>query len=835
MATLNPYTARNFYKMQTAVKVEAPFLAVLADLSAIFISLGIVGFVYGRITQNPMLAKFSPFIAGLFLIYLFFYCFAKSYYVPKTYLESDNLAESLGEPTAKTVLKSIELAKQNQFGQVEPIILLAALEENPDGKYLLLRCGFGLEKDLSQVISQALAQIPKGNSAEVAFSPEIIEVMQAAKDNMVKNQRLEISSGDILLGLIQKSDIFKRLMFDIKIEEADVAQVAEWYENMKEYQDRFKKPLWEKEGIIGGIGRDWSFGYTQTLNQFAKNLNTEVEYSGEVRVYGRNSEIEEIERVLSKTGKNNVLLVGEPGIGKKTIVKAFVSKIIKGQVLPALRYNQVFLVDTGALLSGSGQDGDIALRVKKIFNEAARAGNIILFFDNFHALVSRDEGVGQVNTSEIILPYLDGVVNVIGATTLKDYHKSIEANPGVAAAFEKVDVKEPGTQETTQILQEMIPYIEQRDGVFWPYQALKESIRVSDRYIHDKPFPEKAIGIIDDVSVAVAKSGQKIVFTKAIDDLVSRQLEVPVTQAEGEEAKKLLNLEAFLHQKVIGQEEAISAVANAMRRARSGIQSKQRPIGSFLFLGPTGVGKTETSKALAQAYFGSDKSMIRIDMSEFQEQSSIYRLIGSPPAAGAEGEKGQLTTAVGDNPFSLVLLDEIEKAHKDILTLFLQVFDDGRLTDGTGKVIDFTNTIIISTSNAGSELIRQNVIKGIGGEQMKKDLLDFLQKQGTFRPEFLNRFDAVVAFHPLTQNQIAQVATMMLKTLSQTMAEKEITLNFTPAAVQKLAKIGFDPVYGARPMRRAIQDKVENVIATSLLQNKIPRGSTVTIDEKDIN
>jgi len=271
-----------------------------------------------------------------------------------------------------------------------------------------------------------------------------------------------------------------------------------------------------------------------------------------------------------------------------------------------------------------------------------------------------------------------------------------------------------------------------------------------------------------------------------------------------------------------------------MRRARSGIQSKQRPIGNFLFLGPTGVGKTETSKALAEAYFGDEKNMIRIDMSEFQEQSSVYRLIGSPPAAGAEGEKGQLTTAVSDNPFSLILLDEIEKAHRDISNLFLQVFDDGRLTDGTGRTIDFTNTIIIATSNAGSELIRQNLLRGIRGDPMKKSLLEFLQRQGIFRPEFLNRFDAVVAFHPLTREQIKQVAALMLKSLAERMAEKEITVEFTPAAVEKLAEVGFDPVYGARPMRRAIQDKVENVLANNILSGKISRGSKVVLDEKDI-
>jgi ATP-dependent Clp protease ATP-binding subunit ClpC len=834
MATFDIAQARNFRKTIAGKKVESPFMNIVAKTAFVLCFTLIIAYYYGYSQGISAFEKFPAFLLGLLLAYLFLFYFLKGFYQTKVYLESDNLAEGLSVEMASVVLSAVEIARESKFNALEPVILLAAFEKNEDGKYLLLRCGFGLEKDLSTIISETLAKIPRGQGGELQFPADFIAVIEAARLSAQKSARSEIVSGDILVGLIEKSDVFQKLMFEIKIEQVDISRVVEWHELLKSYGDRQKVPFWEKLSG-GGIGRDWSFGYTPMLSQFARNINTEVEFSGETHVYGRSNEIEEIERILAKSGKNNVLMVGEHGIGKKTIVKGFVSKIVRGDVLPSLKYSQVFQVDTGAVLSGSGDSGEIAMRVKKIFNEAARAGNIILFFDNFHALVSRDQGVGQVNTSEIILPYLEGAVNVIGATTLKEYHKNVEANPGVAADFTNITVKEPTKDETVQVLEEMIPYIEHRDGVFWPYQAVREAVRVSDRYIHNKPFPEKAIGIVDEVSVQVARSGQKVVFSAAIDDMVSKELEVPVAQAEGEEAAKLLNLENFLHQRVIGQEEAISAVANAMRRARSGIQSRQRPIGTFLFLGPTGVGKTETSKALAAAYFGSDKNMIRIDMSEFQEQSSIYRLIGSPPAAGAEGEKGQLTTAVSDNPFALVLLDELEKAHKDILTLFLQVFDDGRLTDGTGQVVDFTNTIIIATSNAGSELIRESIQKGVHGEDLKKGLLDFLQKQGIFRPEFLNRFDAVVAFHPLTQPQILQVAQLMLASLNKTMAEKEITLNFTPAAVQKLAQVGFDPVYGARPMRRAIQDKVENVLATSILEGKIPRGSSVTIDEKDIN
>jgi len=834
MTTFDISKSRNFYKARVGKKFKGGFLSFFTSLAWTLFTISIAAYFYSISKEIAGLPNLSFLVCGFSILYLLFFYFERSYYVPKPELNSENIADSLGAEMIDVVLGSLTISIQNHFTSVEPIILLAALENNDDGKYMLLRAGFGLEKDISSQVAQAVAKIPKQEAQEAKFSQSYIDVIIAARENTLSNQRTEISSGDMLFGLIHRSDVFKNIMFDIKIDENDIRHVVEWHELLKEYSKRFSLPYWDKPVTSGGIGADWSFGYTPMLSQFAKNLNTEVEFLGDIHVYGRHEEINEIERILSKSERNNSLLIGEHGIGKKTIVKGFVARIIKDQILPSLKYAQVFQVDTGALLSG-GDTNEIGTRVKKIFNEAVRAGNIILFFDNFHALVSVERGVGQVNTSEIILPYLEGAVRVIGATTLKEFHKNIESSPGVAAAFNRIDVKEPNLEETIDVLEEMIPFVESRDGVFWPYQAVKEVVRVADRFIHNKPNPEKTIELVDEASVSTAKSGGKIVFTKQIDDLVSKKLEVPVAQAEGQEAQKLLNLESFLHKRVIGQDEAIAAVSNAMRRARSGIQNKNRPIGSFLFLGPTGVGKTETAKALAEAYFGSEKSMIRIDMSEFQEESSIYRLIGSPPAAGSEGEKGQLTTTVMDNPFSLVLLDELEKAHPQILTLFLQVFDDGRLTDGTGQTVDFTNTIIISTSNAGSELIRQNLLKNIRGEEMKKSLLDFLQSQGTFRPEFLNRFDAVVAFHPLTPDQIVQVATLMLQSLADQMATKEVTLKVTPAALRKLARAGFDPVYGARPMRRAIQDKVENALAQSLLEGKITRGQTVTIDEKDIN
>jgi len=832
----NSNTAINFKKYNALKNLMGFPHATIYILGFVLAIISPALILFGNYSQNNLITSLFTFVLAIALFFVFFYSFLRSYNRSINKIDSKNLAETLNEHSVEVIQKAEAIARENKFTKVSPIVLLAGLEQSERGKYMLLRAGFGIEKDLSGMISEAILEVAKADDQRTnpELDEESIAVIETGRENATRNKRDYVSVGDILIGLIRKSDIFKKMMFEIKVEEKDMLEIVEWYELLTSFRSRHEKPFWERD-LGGGIGRDWSFGYTPTLNQFARNINQEIEYSGEVHVYGRSREIDEIERILAKSSQSNVLLIGDHGIGKKTIVRGFVSRIVFGKVLPVLRYKQVFQVDTGALLSGSSNPGEITARVTKIFNEAVRAGNIILFFDNFHALLSSKEGVGQVNISEVIMPYLQGSINVIGTTTIKDYHKNIEASPGVASALNKINVSEPNFDETLQVLEEMVPVIEVRDGVFWPYQSLKEVVRIASRYIQNLPFPQKAIEIVDEISVEIAKAGKKVVLAKDIDELMGKKLEVPVAQAEGKEADKLLHLEEFLHLRVVGQNEAISAIADAMRRARSGIQNEKRPIGTFLFLGPTGVGKTETSKALAEAYFGSEKSMIRVDMSEYQEASSVYRLIGSPPAAGSEGEKGQLTTAVVDNPFSLVLLDEIEKAHPNILTLFLQVFDDGRLTESGGRTIDFTNTIIISTSNAGSELIRQNIKKGISGEQMKKTLLDFLQTKGIFRPEFLNRFDAVVAFHPLSQEQILQVANLMLDRLISRMAEKEITVEFTKGAVEKLALAGFDPVYGARPMRRVIQDKVENVLAQSMLAGKIPRGSKVTIDKGDIS
>lgn len=829
--TFDPKTSENFSKYFAHKRIAVGMAKYLLVVSYFVFTMGLFAYLFTRLSADATLVKVSYFLIGISSLYWFIYKFLDEFYKPVPFAGA-NRADQLSVEAIEIILEAMNIAKANKFAKIEPIFILAGIEKNTEGRYMLLRAGFGLSQDFSEIISGEIAKIPKIQIGEDSvFSESTIACIEEAFGLSSKYSRPSLTTGDLLVGL-SKSDFFQKVLFELKMDLGDLINVVNWYHLIKDKTTTVG--ALEKDSFGPGIGRDWSFGFTPTLNRFATNINDSVMFGHASTVYGREDEINTIENVLGKSGQSNVILIGQHGIGKKTIVSGFVQKIVNGKTIKSLSYMNVFKVDTGSLLSGVGAQGEIEARINKIFGEAARAGNIILFFEDFHALVSSTPSVGAVNASEMILPYLSGGVHVIATTEIEQYHKSIEANSGIAAAFEKIDVKEPNEEEVVEILEETVPYFESRDEVFWPYQAIKELIRVCARFVHNKPFPEKAIEIADEVSVNSAKQNAKIISTDLIDQLVSAKMEVPVQQAEGEEAKKLVNLEEFLHKRVIGQEEAISAVSSAMRRARTGVQDRNRPIGAFLFLGPTGVGKTETSKALAEAYFGSEKNMIRIDMSEFQEQSSIYRLIGSPPSAGSAGEKGQLTTAIADNPFALVLLDELEKAHKDILTLFLQVFDDGRLTDGTGKTIDFTNAIIIATSNAGSEMIRENIAKNITGDQMKKSLLEYLQKQAIFRPEFINRFDEVVAFHPLTQPQILQVAQLLLNSLAKRLLEKEITLEFTPKAVEKLALIGFDPQFGARPMRRAIQDKVENLIANNMLAGKIVRGQKVLIDETSI-
>ncbi len=458
--------------------------------------------------------------------------------------------------------------------------------------------------------------------------------------------------------------------------------------------------------------------------------------------------------------------------------------------------------------------------------DAVRAGNVILFIENIHTLFDSSQAAGVIDASEILLPFLMSAnVQVVGTTTPSDYHKTIANDSGLSQALEKISIEEPSKENVYKILRDIVPHIEAYNGVWVLFQAIRGVVELSDRYIKNVPFPEKAIDLLQESAVyTTAKRHSSVVEITDVEAVLESRTGVPVGVSTADERQKLLSLEEDLHKQVIGQDDAITAIANAMRRARSGISSDKKPIGGFLFIGPTGVGKTETAKALSEIYFGSEDKMIRFDMSEYQNESSINRLIGYGNVGGL------LTTQIIDNPFSLILLDEIEKAHPKILDLFLQVLDDGRLTDSTGKTADFTNSIIIATSNAGAEIIRESESKGQGVIE-KSLVLDNLQKRGIFRPEFLNRFDAIVMFKPITENQEKQIAMLMLEKLNKRLKEKGVSVTIEDQALQKILSMGFSSEYGARPLRRVLQDTVENIVSKKMLSGEIERGNTFVLTE----
>ncbi|OQA03168.1 MAG: ATP-dependent Clp protease ATP-binding subunit ClpC [bacterium ADurb.Bin400] len=505
-----------------------------------------------------------------------------------------------------------------------------------------------------------------------------------------------------------------------------------------------------------------------------------------------------------------------------------------GEIDEGLAFKHLIEVDINLLLSGYGGLGDAANRLTRLFNEALQAGNCILFIDNFESLLST-EGAGSINAIDVLLPFLESPgIHIIGTTDVASYNQFIRTNTALSERLTRVSVEEANTAETIRILEDTVPMIEHRTGSLISYEAIKETVKVANKYIMDVPNPEKSINVLDGATAhATSERGKTIVLPKDVLSYISIKHDIPATEVEDDEKQKLLHLEEEMHRNVVGQDEAIKAIAGALRRVRAGVTDSKKPIGSFLFLGPTGVGKTETAKSLARAYFGDADRMIRFDMSEYQNKEDIYRLIGSNVGQDVQG---LLATAVREKPFSLLLFDEIEKAHPDILDLFLQILDEGHMTDGMGRKVAFSHTIIIATSNAGANLIRESIQGGVEYNKTKLALLDYLQRENIYRPEFINRFTQVVAFAPLSLQEIAQVAALMLAKLQDTVyANRGIKVVVTTEAAAMLAQLGYDPQMGARPMARIIQEKVENFLATKILAGELNKGDSVTISPADLS
>jgi len=737
--------------------------------------------------------------------------------------EEYNLAEFLSYEVAKAVLKS----KNNST-----ILFYNLLLDNPELNFIFSRALLSLReiKEIletnfktqhSELRSPKVSKI-SGEQLSVDFQNTILESLKIAQ----KKNHLRVNVGDIITALAKYDPIFEKILNDTNLKAEDIENLTWWLESLEEKIEERKK-FWEWKNLIkkGTLAKEWAAGYTVTLDQYSIDLTELMKKTGFPEHIGHNAEISAIERILARTEINNCLLVGEPGIGKKAIVQGLAIKSVLGQSLPEVNYKRIVALDIPGLLAQSGQREKAEVILDRIFQEAISAGNVILTINDFHNFIGGIGRPGVIDISGILSSYLQlPQFQIVAITTYQGLHKYIEQKPEVLSLFEKVEVSEISQRETLMLLENLALRLEQKYKKFISYPVLKEIITLSTRYLPAIPFPKKAVDLLDEIMVEASSTKDKIVLSEQVAKIITEKTQIPVGEIEIREREILLNLEKLIHQRIINQEEAVKEVSSALRRARTEVTVRKGPMGCFLFLGPTGVGKTETSKALSEIYFGSEERMIRLDMSEFQDVKDIPRLIGFP------GEEGLLTTQVRESPFSSILLDEIEKAHPNILNLFLQVFDEGHLTDGLGRKVDFKNSIIIATSNAGYQIILKALKEKIEWSGVKGQLLDFLFAEGIFRPEFINRFDAVAVFRPLTKENLLDIAEILLQKLKKNLKEKGIEFIIAQGLKEKIIELGYDPTFGAREMRRVIQDKVENVLAQALLSGQLKRGDRVEID-----
>jgi len=800
----NPENAAPFQIAQFQILYDSWFARVIR--ATIFLAgAAYAGTAFGSLTDLTMVnVNLVTYLWGLLALWEGFYIFKiRSINVGDPVGATNNLADSFSTRAARLLLQSGPNLNQ---------LLLATLKTG-FGQFFLAKAGLS-EKDIRK------------DDGWGSFDDFIAKVKAVTT--------LEgwpyVTEHDLLSGLAYVPGPFKKSIFDHEITEDDLRNILFWAAQEENAVER-RYAFWREDSLVAtkGIAEDWAYGYTLSLDQYSRDITKELT-SGRIRAYlvGRDKELDETQKILSRSGTKNVLLLGEAGVGKTTVVQALALKSLDGLTLPPIRYKRFLQLDLTSLLSGA-EAGEVEARVKALLQDAERAGNVILVIPDVQYLAGAGEGVVQSDLTGLFQSALEGSrLQVIALTDHAGFKKFIEPHKSFLATFEVIEIPESTEEESIRVLEKVAPEIEVRQKVSLTYSGLKAAVQLAKRYLPDKELPGKAIDLLDEAAVEVAAAGKKELSAADIAAVVTRKTRIPVGKVTEPEKDKLLHLEEILHQRIVGQEEAISAVSNAIRRARAGLRDDKRPIGVYLFLGPTGVGKTETSKALAEAYYGDEKRMVRLDMSEYATPGDLNKLLGGP------GEAGSLTEAIRDNPYSLVLLDELEKADAKVQDTFLQVFDDGRLTDGTGRTVDFTNAIIIATSNAGAEGIREMILERRDLQSEKANLLDSIQKSGIFKPELLNRFDEIVLFRPLTIPEIVKVVALLLKSLDKRLAAQEIDLEITDAAVKKIAETGYDPVFGARPLRRYIQDHVEGVFAKKLLDGSVKRGDTITLDVDDL-
>ena len=805
------------------------------------------------------------------------------------------MADFLYTPNAQTALNiAQEQARyfKHQAVGTEHLLIALSLEKNGVAANLLRQLNVSTD-DLREEIERFTGygtMMDLTRSSYLPYSPKMREILSVAGQLARQLGTDRIGTEHLILALLSDGNILSsRILNSLNVNVAQARRTL----LRRMGVDMNKQRLSNRQQNSRGNGSQ-----TPTLDKLARDLTKVAREDNPDPVVGRDQEIKRVIQILSRRTKNNPVLIGEPGVGKTAIVEGLAQMIVREEVPHDLVGSRLMMLDMGSLVAGTKYRGEFEDRLKKVIDEIYRDVHVILFIDELHTLVGAGGAEGAIDASNILKPALArGELQLIGATTLDEYQKHIESDSALERRFATVTVEEPTKDVAMKILQGICPKYEKYHHIKITDSALSAAVNLSDRYITDRFLPDKAIDLMDEAAAMTRIDGQgrntaHAQHMRELEDLrdqkelaienqdfdqaaklrqqelklknkvdqedarrkkleaqdeyalkidendiakvVSEWTGVPLTQLKKKESERLVNLEKGLHERVIGQDEAVSALARAIRRARSGLKDPRRPIGSFMFLGPTGVGKTELAKALAQEMFGSEDNMIRIDMSEYQERYSASRLVGAAPGYVGYEEGGQLTEKVRQHPYSVVLLDEVEKANVDIFNLLLQVLDDGFLTDSKGRKVDFRNTILIMTSNLGATQLRDEKTVGFGAKDVQdnfaamKEAINAQLKQH-FRPEFLNRIDETIVFHSLTKDDLHKIVKLLVKKLENRVADQNVTLKFTPAAIDLIAQDGYNPEYGARPLRRSIQTLVEDPLSLALLSGEIKSGETVTV------
>ena len=733
----------------------------------------------------------------------------------------ENLAKFFNLKSAKYLDEANRNSKRKGLPYPNYEIILEAFLDTKNPKIIFIFSRLlidlnGLKKELNS----------KDYSTQIS-KEEFEAVFEEAGRISLKRGGEEIKEGDVIAALVKVEPNLKQIIVESDIEEEDFEKVNEWQERIYIKMQK-RKEFWDYENLLkfGSLGKDWTAGYTPTLDSYSIDWTEIVKRRGFEDIVTQKDSVSQLERILSKKDAGNALIIGEPGVGRKNIIHGLIKKSLIGQSLPNVNNNRFLELDIISLSSTTTSFEQMERILEQCFREVSNAGNVILIINDIHDFLGGKQKAGVVDISGILGPYLNSPsFKTICLTSFKGLHQYIEDKPSLLAQFQKIEVEEMSKEDTLHLLENKVFRLETEHQKFIPFNSLKETVVLCEKYISNFPFPQKAINLLDEAVIYSSRDAEtNIVLPEHIDKMLSEKTKIPVGKIRSKEKEVLLNLEETLHKRVVGQEEAISEISSALRRARTGVQTRKGPMGSFLFLGPTGVGKTETAKALAETYFGSEEKMVRIDMSEFQRIDDIPRLLGS------DGQPGILTSQVSENPFSLVLLDEIEKAHPDILNVFLQVLDEGYVNDNLGRKISFTNTIIIATSNAGYKTILKALEEDKEMPEIKRELMSDIFEKGTFRPEFINRFDGTIVFKSLTKEDLLMIAQIQLNKLNNNLKTKKIQLIITEELKNRIVELSYDPVYGAREMKRVIQDKVENTVARNLLKDAIPQGSKIQID-----